>query len=261
MLDEIIAYKRSEVAQREAVAPLPTVRSLAANARAPRDFAAALREPGVSLIAEVKFRSPSKGVIREGTDALDLARTYVENGARAISVLADEHFFGGGQHVVQRVANASEIQVPILFKDFILSTYQIYEARATGADAVLLIVRAVDQSVLTTLIATVHELGMNALVEVFLPEETEQALIAGARIIGINNRNLETFEVNLERAAEIRALIPKGILTVSESGLKSRADVFEAESLGFDGILVGEALLTAQDVGARVRELLGTQVE
>jgi indole-3-glycerol phosphate synthase len=257
ILDEIVAYKKIEIAHRESSVPLSTVRSLAAKARTTRDFASALKAPGISLIAEVKHKSPSRGVLRQDFDPQELARIYALNGARAISVLADEHFFGGSTSLVQRIANAADIQVPILFKDFILSPYQVYEARAMGADALLLIVRTLGQSMLEELLAIAHELGMEALVEVYQREEAERALAAGARIIGVNNRDLQTFEVDTARSEAIRAMLPREILSVSESGLSSRADVMRAEESGFDAMLVGEALVKAPDVGARVREFLG----
>lgn len=257
MLDEILAYKRKEVRLLEEQAPLEELRPLVAGARPPRSFADALGVPGVSLIAEVKYKSPSKGVLRWDFDALEIARLYAENGAHAISVLADKHFFGGGPDMVRRVTSAQEVGAPVMFKEFVVNPYQVYQARAAGADAVLLIVRAVSQQELVDLLILARELGMEALVEVFLPGEAERALSAGAAIIGINNRDLQTFEIDAQRSTRIRSMIPDGILTVSESGLKSREEVLQAEAAGFDGVLVGEALLTAPDIGAQVRELTG----
>ena len=261
MLVTILEYKRGEVASKASRQSLLFLRALAEQARAPRNLASALRAPGVSLIAEVKLRSPSKGILRANADPVDLAQVYTRNGTRAVSVLADTHFFGGGAHVVEQVANAVGIRVPILFKDFVFDQYQIYEARSVSADAVLLIVRSMDLHRLTDLLALVHALEMHALVEVFTEAEAEQALAAGARIIGVNNRDLETFQVDLERSARVRAVISNEALTVSESGLRSRTDVLAIEHLGFDGMLVGEALVRASNVGLRVRQFLGLQPE
>jgi indole-3-glycerol phosphate synthase len=258
MLDTILAHKPEEVAHRRRAVPLTALRDRAAAARPTRGFRAALARPGLALIAEVKQRSPSRGTFRTGFAPLELARAYAANGARAVSVLADEQFFGGGPEVVRQVANDEAIGLPVLWKDFVIDPYQVHEARAAGADAVLLIVRATAPELFRDLVALARELGLDALVETFVPEEVEQALEAGADLVGINNRDLGTFGVDLGRSARMRALLPAGVVSVSESGLGSRADLLEAERQGFDAVLVGEALLRGADVGARVRELLGT---
>lgn len=257
MLTDILTHKRHEVAFRQTQVPLTLVQASAARARPSRDFREALRRSGISLIAEVKRRSPSCGELRQDFDPVALARAYAANGARAISVLADRAFFGGGPEVVQAVANDSGVPVPVMWKDFVLGMYQVFEARAAGADAVLLIARAVEPEVLPDLLALCRELGMAALVEVFNAQEAELAVTSGADIVGINNRDLATFAVNTRRSAELRDLLPADIVTVSESGLNDRADLLQAERDGFDAVLVGEALVRAPDVPARVRQLLG----
>lgn len=257
MLDPIIAHKHLEVRQLEMPPTLARLQDRAAQARPPRDFKRALQTPGIALIAEIKRQSPSKGVLRQDFDPLAIAEAYVSNGARALSVLADSEFFGGGPEIVELVANAPQVTVPVMFKEFVLRPAQVYLARAVGADALLLIVRVIDQPLLEQLLALTHTLGMHALVEVFSDEDARRALDAGAAIIGINNRNLQTFEVDMRQAERIRALLPTGVVSVSESGMRARADVVQAERSGFDAMLVGETLMTAADIGAKVRELLG----
>jgi len=254
ILDRIIRWKLEEVAGRKAVCPLETVQAGAVLAPPPRDFAAALEAPGISLIAEIKRASPSKGLLCPNLDAPALARLYEANGAAAISVLTDERFFGGSLEDLRVVRRS--VTIPVLRKDFILDPYQVYEARAAGADAVLLIVAALDDAALLELYELACELGMVALVEVHNAPELERALRIGPRIIGVNNRDLSTFEVNLETTAHLRPLIPPGVLLVAESGIHHRADVARLKAAGVDGILVGEALVRATDVGARVKELV-----
>ncbi|WP_437942554.1 tryptophan synthase subunit beta [Sorangium sp. So ce341] len=258
ILDVILEHKRGEVAAKERRVPRAALEQRARAARPPRNFTAALRKDGVSAIAEIKLKSPSKGVFREGFDPVAVARAYGANGARAISVLADREFFGGGPEIVEAVANDAGVEVPVMYKEFVVHPYQVIEARAAGADAVLLIARGVDAALLTELIALARSLGMEALVETFDAGEIERAVRAGARIIGINNRDLSTFAVDLDRSRALRRLIPADVLTVSESGLKTAADVAAVAGMGFDGILVGEALVSAPDPGAALRSLLGS---
>ncbi|GAB6990768.1 indole-3-glycerol phosphate synthase TrpC [Paenibacillus pini] len=261
MLNEIVANKRIEVEEKKRVSPLTDLQGKLRDARPVRDFYAALQMPGISLIAEIKKKSPSKGEFPNQIAAAELARIYSQNGARAISVLADEKYFGGGAHVVERVANDPGVHLPVMYKEFIIDPYQIYEARSVGADAVLLIVRSIDDTGrLSEMISTVHDLGMEALVECYTAEEAAKAVKANARIIGVNNRDLQTFEVDLKRSEEIRSVIPNTSLTVSESGLSSPADALEAQHRGFDAILVGEALLKAEDITRRIREFAGLEV-
>lgn len=254
ILEEIIAWKRGEIGRHKHARPVEAVRAGAALAPPPRDFAAALRSPGVSLIAEVKRASPSKGLLCHDFDAVALARAYEDNGAAAISVLTDQHFFQG--HLNHLRAVRQKVRLPVLRKDFILDPYQVYESRLAGADAVLLIVAALSDGDLKALYQLVHELGMVALVEVHNEAELERALQIGPRIVGVNNRDLRTFEVDLETTARLRPLIPTDVVLVAESGIHTRADVARLAAIGADAMLVGEALVRAPDVGHKVRELV-----
>jgi indole-3-glycerol phosphate synthase len=183
-----------------------------------------------------------------------LARTYQANGAAAISVLTDGPFFQGDLEHLRMVRDS--VELPVLRKDFVLDPYQVYEARAAGADALLLIVAALSDAMLESLYRLGGELGMDALIEVHDAAEMERALRIGPRLIGINNRSLATFQVDLETTARLRPLVPGGILVVAESGVRSRADVLRLADMGVDAVLVGEALVTAADVGQKVRELV-----
>lgn len=260
-LDRILDHKRAEVEQRRRDLPLEALAERCATAPQPRSFAAALRQPGrVTLIAEVKKASPSKGVLIENFDPLALAQVYTDNGAAAISVLTDERFFQGsltflaGIRSQQPAANGP----PLLRKDFIIDPYQVYEARAYGADALLLIVAALNDAQLGALLALTHELGMQALVEVHNEAELDRALHAGAAIIGVNNRDLHTFVTTLETTERLAARLPEPRpVLVSESGIFSAADVARVRACGADAVLVGEALVKAEDTAARVRELAG----
>jgi indole-3-glycerol phosphate synthase len=256
ILEQILRSKRDEVAHRQEACPIQAMQARAASAAPARDLCAALRAPGVSLIAEVKRASPSKGLLwpQASFDPATLARTYQANGAAAISVLTDGPFFQGDLEHLGMVR--SSVELPVLRKDFVLDPYQVYEARAAGADALLLIVAALSDAMLESLYRLGGELGMDALVEVHDAAETERALRIGPRIIGINNRNLATFQVDLETTARLRPLVPGGIVVVAESGVHSRADVLRLADMGVDAVLVGEALVTAADVGQKVRELV-----
>jgi indole-3-glycerol phosphate synthase len=256
ILDKIITWKRDEVAQLKLGYPGECVQAEATLAPPPRDFAAALRAPGVSLIAEAKKASPSKGLIREDFDAVALAREYEANGAAAISVLTDEHFFQGSLDYLRAVGQ--NVEVPVLRKDFVFDPYQVYEARAAGADAVLLIVAALSDNDLEALHRLVQKLGMTALVEVHDEAELERALKIEPQVVGVNNRDLRTFEVDLETTARLRTLIPADIVLVAESGVHTPADVARLADIGADAMLVGESLVRAADVGGKVRQLVGT---
>jgi indole-3-glycerol phosphate synthase len=273
-LDRILEHKRAEVARQQIKIPQAQLEARIAAAPIPRDFAAALRRPGrAALIAEVKKASPSKGVLVERFDPLALARTYAENGAAAISVLTDVRFFQGSLKHLEGIRaqgtgaadyptdpySRSPVPCPLLRKDFILDPYQVYEARAYGADALLLIVAALDDPALAALLALTHELGMQALVEVHDDDELDRALAAGATIVGVNNRDLRTFVTTLATTERLAARLPayNRPLLVSESGIATAADVARVRAWGADAVLVGEALMTAPDVAARVRELAG----
>ena len=254
ILDEIITWKRDEVTQLKLACPRECIQAEATLAPPPRDFVAALRTPGVSLIAEAKKASPSKGLIRDDFDAVALAREYEAHGAAAISVLTDEHFFQGSLDYLRAVRR--NVELPVLRKDFVLDPYQVYEARAAGADAVLLIVAALGDGDLKALHRLVQQLGMAALVEVHNAAELERALKIGSQIIGVNNRDLRTFEVDLETTARLRSLVPAEVALVAESGVHTRDDVARLAAIGADAMLVGEALVRTEDVGQKVRELI-----
>jgi indole-3-glycerol phosphate synthase len=255
VLNKIIAWKRDELVRHKRARPIEIGRAEAARAPPPRDFAAALHAPGVSLIAEVKRASPSKGLLRHDFDAVALACEYEANGAAAISVLTDQRFFQGSLDHLWAVRQS--VSLPVLRKDFVLDLYQVYEARAAGADAVLLIVAALDDGDLKALHQLIHQLGMAALVEVHNAAELKRALEIDPRIVGVNNRDLRTFEIDLETTARLRPLVPADLILVAESGVRTRANVARLAAIGADAMLVGEALVRAADVGQKVRELVG----
>ena len=257
ILEEIAAYKREFVARAKYQQPLAEVRARAMDAPDPADFAGALRAGGVSLIAEVKKASPSKGVIREDFDPERIAAAYAENGARALSVLTDEAYFQGCDAHLQAARRVAGL--PVLRKDFLVDPYQVYEARVLGADAVLVIVALMDGDQLQDFVGLAGELGLAALVEVH--DETELARAAGseAGLVGINNRDLKTFATSLETTFALLPGVPAGALVVSESGIETRQDVERLEAAGVDAVLVGGTLMRAADIGAKVRELLGTE--
>ena len=252
ILDEIIAHKREAIALQKQSKPLEAWRAEAEAAPPPRDFLAALRAPGVSLIAEVKKASPSKGLLCPDFDPVRLARTYAANGAAAISVLTDARFFQGSLDDLRAVRQA--VDVPVLRKDFVVDVYQVYEARAAGADAVLLIVAALDDATLRDLYALIRRLDMAALIEVHNAAELDRALALHPRLIGVNNRDLRTFHVTLDTTAALRPRIPDDIILVAESGIHTPEDVARLAALNVDAMLVGEALVTARDVGEKVRQ-------
>jgi indole-3-glycerol phosphate synthase len=254
ILEKILRWKRDEIVRHKRARPAEVVRAEMTLAPPPRDLVAALRGPGVSLIAEIKRASPSKGLLRHHFDAEFLARVYETNGAAAISVLTDQHFFQGNLEHLRAVRQNS--QLPVLRKDFILDRYQIHEARAAGADAVLLIVAALGDNDLRDFYQLVRELDMAALVEVHNEAELERGLKIQPRVFGVNNRDLRTFNVNLETTARLRPLIPDDVVLVAESGVHTPADVARLAAIGADAMLVGEALVRAKDVGRKVRELV-----
>jgi len=257
ILDTIVAHKREELKALKARRPLNELRADAGITPPARDFAAALAAPGVQLIAEIKRASPSKGVFQTDLDPAAQARTYVENGVGAISVLTDEHFFQGHLDDLRRVKRAYPA-VPVLRKDFVIDPHQVYQARAAGADAVLLIVAVLADDSLADLLGLTHEIGMDALVEVHNEDELNRALKTEPRVIGINNRDLRDFTVDLRTTERLRQLIPDGTIVVAESGIHTAADVQRLARAGVDAILVGEALVTAEDTAAKVRELAST---
>ncbi|MDR7497325.1 MAG: indole-3-glycerol phosphate synthase TrpC, partial [Armatimonadota bacterium] len=224
-----------------------------------RDFAAALAGPPLRIIAEIKRASPAAGAIRLEADPAAVARAYEAAGADAISVLTDHRFFAGSPDDL-RAARAA-VGVPVLRKDFIVDAYQVYEARALGADAVLLVAGTVPTAVLAELVGCAASLGMAALVEAHTEDELDQALAAGARVVGINNRNLHTLAVDPETTARLRPRVPEGVVVVSESGIETPADVARARRAGVHAVLVGTALMASADPAARLRELARASTE
>ncbi len=256
ILDKIVASKRREVAAaKERVTEAELERRLDGLPRA-LDFRAALeRGPGVGVIAEVKKASPSAGILRADFDPVAIARTYAANGACCLSVLTDEPFFQGRLSYLRDIRAA--VNLPLLRKDFILERYQLLEARLAGADAVLLIAEILDGEALPRLLRQADELGLQALVELYERPNLRRVLDAGARLIGVNNRDLRTFVTRLEHTLEIATELPPGVCMVSESGIRTRADVERLAAGGVRAILVGESLMRADDVGMKLRELIG----
>ena len=257
ILDRILSNKRIEVDARKAQVSQGELERITREAPAPSDFASSVvrRPSSVKLIAEIKKASPTKGLIRPDFDPVAIAETYEKSGASAISVLTDEKYFQGHLDYLKAVKDA--VSLPVLRKDFIIDPYQIYEARAAGADAILLIVAALSREELSEFMALSEKLGMASLVEVHTSEELDVALEVGAKIIGINNRNLQTFETKLETTLELAAKIPGDRVIVSESGIFTRTDVEKLMAAGVDAILVGESLMREPDPGVKVKELLG----
>lgn len=259
-LERIVAHKEREVATRQQERPYATVAAEALAQPPALDFAAALTAPGMRLIAEVKGKSPSKGVLIAPFEPEAIARDYLAAGADALSVLTDEAFFGGSLdhlHAVAALAHAATPPRPVIRKDFVLDRYQIAEARAAGADAVLLIVAMLDDAQLRDLHAAAQGWGLTALVEVHNEAEAARAVAAGATLIGVNNRDLHSFRVDLATTERIAPTLPAGTTIVGESGVGTAADVARLAAAGTDAILVGESLVKAADRGAAIRALLG----
>ena len=254
ILDTILQHKERKLAERRAAVPLRQMMQQAEAADPPRDFAAALRQDGIRLIAEIKRASPSKGVFAPDLDPADLAQTYAANGASALSVLTDERFFQGS--LADLAAARTAVSIPALRKDFTTDEYHIVEARAAGADAILLIVAALPTARLRELLHCANDWSMAAIVEVHTAEETAQALKVDAEVIGINNRNLHTFETTLETTAALRQLIPNDRIVVSESGIHTPADVARLHGWNVDAMLIGEALVTAPDTATKIASLV-----
>ena len=256
ILEEIAEYKRGFVAECKRRQSAQDIRLRAGDSPDPLDFLAALQGEDIALIAEVKKASPSKGIIREDFHPERIAETYAENGARCLSVLTDEAYFQGADAYLQAARAACGL--PALRKDFTVDEYQLYETRVLGADAILLIVSLMDGSQLADYVGLAGELQMAALVEVHDAGELDRAKRAGAQLIGVNNRDLKTFKTTLDTTFELLDYMPSDALVVSESGINHREDVKRLAEAGVDAILVGEALMRERDIGAKVRELLGT---
>lgn len=254
VLDSILDGVRADVAARESVVDFAAVKAAAAAAKPALDAAAALRADGIGVIAEVKRASPSKGELSTITDPASLARAYEEGGARVISVLTEERRFKGSLADLDAVRKA--VGIPVLRKDFIVGPYQIHEARAHGADVILLIVAALDQNTLASLLDRTESLGMTALVEVHTEEEADRALEAGASVIGINARNLKTLEVDRDTFGRIAPGLPSRVVKIAESGVRGTADLLAYAGAGADAVLVGEGLVTSGDPRTAVKDLV-----
>ena len=254
VLEEILAGVREDVAVRQEQIPLEQIRELAAKAPPAIDAYAALRKPGVAVIAEVKRASPSKGALADIPDPAELAGEYAAGGARCISVLTEGRWFGGSLDDLAAVRAA--VGVPVLRKDFVVSSYQIHEARAHGADLVLLIVAALEQNVLTGLLERIESLGMTALVEVHNEDEADRALEAGAQVIGVNARDLRTLEVDRSVFERIAPGLPGKVVKIAESGVRGPHDLIRYASAGADAVLVGEGLVTKKSPRDAVAELV-----
>lgn len=274
ILDQIVATKREEIARAKASVPIDRLRAALPDAPPVRDFFAALSTPTrsvseavptrsvsegkaskqIKLIAEVKKASPSQGVIRPDFDPVTIARTYHAAGATCLSVLTDEQYFQGSLDCLRQIRRA--VEIPLLRKDFILDSYQLIEARAAGADAVLLIAECLDDCHLRKLHNEAIDLGLTPLVEFYEPANLPRVLAAGAQLIGVNNRDLRTFAVDLDHTIRLRDQIPLDCLLVAESGIHNRADVLRLQAAGVDAMLVGESLMRQPDIAQAVRQLL-----
>ena len=255
ILQEIVQHKRSEIELAKRNIPTSRLTNLADKSEPARDFLGPLTNPGVDLIAEVKRASPSAGLIRVDFDAVQIARTYEDNGAGCISVLTDTHFFQGDLQFLRDIRSA--VQTPLLRKDFILDPYQVYEARAAGADAVLLIAECLEPDELKSLHQLIEDLGMTALVELYEEQNVEAVLACQPKLVGVNNRNLNNFETDLAHSIKLKERIPDDVVFVSESGIYTHQDVQRLANAGVDAMLVGESLMRAEDIGGAVRSLLG----
>jgi indole-3-glycerol phosphate synthase len=257
VLDEIVQHKRSEIIARMRHKPLATVEEAASNAPATRGFVGALQEDiaagNSAVIAEIKKASPSKGVIREDFEPALIARQYADGGASCLSVLTDERFFQGADDYL--VAARSAVAIPVLRKDFLIDPYQVFEARGLGADCVLLIVAALTSDALNTLHRLARDVGLDVLIEIHDEAELEMALSLDARLVGINNRDLRTFDTSLETTYGLLGKIPDDVMVVTESGIRAREDVVAMRERGVNAFLVGEAFMRAEDPGAALREL------
>jgi indole-3-glycerol phosphate synthase len=253
-LETIAEHVRGEIESRRIKVPLAALRERPLFVSPTRGFAASVAGASRRIIAEIKRASPSQGVIRADFDPVKIARDFAANGASALSVLTEERYFHGSLDYLERVRGA--VSVPLLRKDFTLDGYQLIEARSFGADAALLIVALLEENLLKELLAEAAALSLDALVEVHTESELTAALNAGARLIGINNRDLKTFEVKLETTERLLPLVPSGVTVVCESGFHSPAEIARAEAVGAHVFLIGEALMRAPDPGAKLRELL-----
>jgi indole-3-glycerol phosphate synthase len=257
ILDKIIQNSRRELEARKRIIPLEKMRQLADEQNSPLDMVSALRGDCIKLIAEVKKASPSRGLICSDFNPVDIAKIYSSNGAAAISILTETEYFQGSLEYLRQIDSAlGNIRPPLLRKDFIFDSYQVYESKAYGADALLLIVAILTCEQLGELLRLSHQLGLSSLVETHNENELEIALKSGARIIGINNRDLNTFNVDIAITKRLRPLIPADRVVVSESGIKTRSDIEKMKVWGVNAVLVGESLMASSDIAAKMKELL-----
>ena len=253
MLDRIVETTREEIQRRREIASLAELEAALGSREAPRPFQEALTRPGISLIAEHKRRSPSAGPIREGAEVADVVRAYERGGAAALSILTESFHFGGSLEDLRAARAATHL--PVLRKDFIVDPYQLYESAAAGADAILLIVAALDPDDLYDLLREARDLDLDALVEVHDERELDVALEVEADVLGLNNRDLSDFSVDIERTYELLSDVPAGKTVVAESGYTSREQIDELERVGVDAVLIGETLMRAPDIEAACTEL------
>ena len=257
ILDQIVADKLVELEAMKRSFPLGKLQRMALEQPSPLDFASALHGDGIKLIAEVKKASPSRGTIRADFNPIEIAQIYANNGASALSILTESKYFQGSLNYLKGIREAlGNKGLPLLRKDFIFDPYQVYESRAYGADSLLLIVAILNPAKLEALLGLSHELSMSCLVEVHTKTELEIALSSQARIIGINNRDLSTFTVDLTTTERLRPLIPQDRIVVSESGIKDRNDMEQLRQWRVDTVLIGESLMSAPDIATKMKELL-----
>ena len=258
ILDKIYSHKLKEVEESKRLIPIESLKESCKVLRLPEKLSEAIMRKGnngINVIAEVKKASPSAGIIKEDFNHINIAMEYEANGASAISVLTDKEFFMGNLGYLTDIRKTANL--PILRKDFIIDPYQIYEARAAGTDAILLIARILSKEEIDMFLSLSHTLGMECLVEIHDGDELEKVLKTEASIVGINNRNLDTLEIDLNTTFQLYTQIPKGRIVVSESGIKTRADVLKLEEAGIDAILIGETLMRSKDIHFKMRELFG----
>jgi indole-3-glycerol phosphate synthase len=254
ILDNIVQHKKKDIEHNRKKVPLDVLKENIARGKKPLNFSSAIKGNKIRLIAEVKKASPSRGILCPDFKPVEIALAYAENGAAAISVLTESKHFMGDLKYLERIRK--KVNLPLLRKDFIFDEYQVYESAASGADALLLISAILSQSQLEGLISLSHVLGMQCLVEVHNEKELERVLLCDADVIGINNRDLNTFNVNTDTTRRLCAIIPAERIVVSESGIKKRSDITKLKKWGVNAILVGESLVTAKDIPAKIKELI-----
>lgn len=256
ILQRIVETKHREIAEAKAKLPLEALRTKLPSAPPVRDFFAALDRPGrLGIIAEIKKASPSAGVMRADFDPIAIAKEYAQHGADCISVLTDVEYFQGKLEYLTAIR--ATVATPVLRKDFLIDPYQVIEARVAGADAVLLIAEILDDEQLRGLLSLTHELGMTALVELYEPTNVSRVVASGAKLIGVNNRNLRTFETRLDHTIDLAPSIPKDRLLVAESGIRTREDMERLGAAGVRAVLIGESFMRSGNLASKLREIRG----